>query len=96
MKGYELYSWKNSAGGWNYALLLGTNRNKTPNELIDAQTSNRADIERSIAALPQGENILWFASSTFSSIQIMLPDNASVERIKQLCAERKIQLSIVK
>jgi hypothetical protein len=33
MKGYDLYSWL-SGGQWNYALITGTNRNKSPDEIM--------------------------------------------------------------
>jgi hypothetical protein len=39
MKGYELYSWREkSSGDWYFALLPGTNRLKTYDEITAPQT----------------------------------------------------------
>jgi hypothetical protein len=55
MKGYELYSWK-VKGRWHYALLAGTNRAKSYDE-ITAQATARAGmaaLQAELKKLPRG------------------------------------------
>src|SRR5436309_349513 len=60
MKGYELYSWK-AKGRWHYAVLVGTNRAKSYEE-ITAQANERisiAALEAELEKLPRGETLSW-------------------------------------
>jgi len=58
MKGVDLYSWKSKDGGIHYALLDGTNRLKTPDELVSNQM-NIAELEAKMKKLPEKSDILW-------------------------------------
>jgi hypothetical protein len=68
-KGWELYSWQDE-GEWQFRLILGTNRTKTPEEIlgdettIDDLTSIRitgVDALLSVLSkLPEGEEVIWF------------------------------------
>jgi hypothetical protein len=60
-KGVEVYSWKDDKGAWHYAILDGTNRNKTEPEVKAAKTVY-AGTEKFVAALKllaEGENASW-------------------------------------
>ena len=60
MKGYELYSWK-VKGRWHYAVLVGTNRAKSYDE-ITAKENERIGIvalEAELKKLPRGEELFW-------------------------------------
>ena len=71
-KGYELYSWY-EASEWRFALLTGTNRNKTAQEVRSAQSTISAEgwvhihaegvdgITAVLSRLPQGEHVFWLA-----------------------------------
>jgi hypothetical protein len=72
MKGYELYSWSEDSQ-WHFTLITGTNRNKTPEEIISNEdVISEAGwvqihvvgvdaIKAVLSKLPQGEEILWLA-----------------------------------
>jgi hypothetical protein len=64
MKGYELYSWK-VKGRWHYALLAGTNRAKSYDE-ITAQATARAGmaaLQAELKKLPRGEDVFWMSAA---------------------------------
>lgn len=57
MKGWELYSW--SAGHTDrFALLAGTNRNKSASEIRRAPLT-LAEVEAKLATLASGEQVTW-------------------------------------
>lgn len=61
-KGVEVYSWKDDKGVWQFAILSGTNRNKTEKEVKAAPTVY-AGTDKFIAALKllaEGEMVFWF------------------------------------
>ena len=57
-KGYELYSWQTSKGEWRYALVPGTNRLKSWDE-VEAAAVAEAEFRRAFARLARGESVLW-------------------------------------
>lgn len=71
-KGYELYSWPAQEGqGWQYALITGTNRLKTYEEIVSAQddavesgwvrfsASGVEELKALLSRLPDGESVTW-------------------------------------
>lgn len=59
MKGWELYSWPASdAHGVKYALLVGTNRNKTDVE-IHAHPLALGEVEQKLGELAAGQEVFW-------------------------------------
>ena len=57
-KGMELYSWQDKDGEWQYAVLEGTNRNKTLDE-IQAAPLDLPNVKNAIAQLAVGESLFW-------------------------------------
>lgn len=69
-KGYELFCWKIDSG-WAFTLITATNRNKsfeeitnadmtiTDDELIKITLNNIEDLKKLIARMPAGEEIFW-------------------------------------
>ena len=60
-KGVELYSWQSETGAWHYAMLDGTNRLKT-NEEIKASPErfeNLKALQIAISQLAEGEFVRW-------------------------------------
>jgi hypothetical protein len=59
-KGLELYSWKEDKG-WRYALLGGTNRLKTAQEVKANPTvaTGLDKITEALKKLPEGEQVSW-------------------------------------
>ena len=61
-KGVEVYSWKDDKGVWHFAILSGTNRVKTEQEVKTAPTTY-AGTDKFIEALKllaEGESVFWF------------------------------------
>jgi len=60
-KGYELYSWPDSKGGWNFCILYGTNREKVTEEVFSEKTLLRGldQLKREIRDLPAGAQVFW-------------------------------------
>jgi hypothetical protein len=61
MKGYELYSWRDTKGIWNFCILFGTNREKASEEIFrDATRLQGLDqLKQKVASLPAGAEIFW-------------------------------------
>jgi len=108
MKGYELYSWKNTEI-WNYKLLTGTNRNKTLGEIISTETTITDDgwvnyyiindniLQIILQRLPGNTFLSWNPSgintgNIESTIRFEYPDNEIKQYIRQICQEKGIQL----
>jgi hypothetical protein len=60
MKGWEIYSWQVD-GVWYYALLVGTNRNKTLEEVQDpaVRLASLEVLKERLAGLAEGEWVTW-------------------------------------
>jgi hypothetical protein len=93
-KGYELYTWRLDNGVWYYALLPGTNRLKDHSELVVVQKTSLDDLEQTIRSLAQGEYLFWNINKEQIQLPIVMPDKAVVDRIKAVCAEKNLNLSI--
>ncbi|MFY8000622.1 MAG: hypothetical protein ACOVSW_18660 [Candidatus Kapaibacteriota bacterium] len=93
-KGYELYTWRLDNGVWYYALLPGTNRLKDHSELVVVQKTSLDDLEQGIRSLAQGEYLFWNINKEQIQLPIVMPDKAVVDRIKAVCAEKNLNLSI--
>lgn len=91
-KGRELYSWKRD-GHWNFALLMGTNRNKTWTEIEKADLGDVDQLEKRLDTLPVGEMIFWFHRCDGGTGQLSYPPAEVKARIVQACKERKIELT---
>ncbi len=62
-KGVELYSWKAEDGGWEFALLPGTNRQKPPELIRTAPDRARSvmELSRRFRGLAAGESVYWLS-----------------------------------
>jgi len=69
MKGWELYSWPNG-NDWNYALLPGTNRLKSYDEVVNSpfRVTGITLLEKMLLKLPAEESVIWIEESWLSSI----------------------------
>jgi hypothetical protein len=54
----ELYSWQDAAGEWRYAVLVGTNWNKTLGE-VQADPLDMQDVRATIDRMAVGESLFW-------------------------------------
>jgi len=60
-KGIELNSWKPQSKDWHFSLLIGTNRNKTIEEITEPKITivGVADLKKRLSGLAKGENVYW-------------------------------------
>jgi len=90
MKGYELYSWK-EGDQWKFSLLIGTNRDKTLEEIKSASVV-LADVDALLSSLekiPAGEYITWSSRETLS----FPPENIR-SQVEQVCNDKGLILNI--
>jgi hypothetical protein len=90
MKGYELYSWR-EGNEWNFSLLVGTNREKTLDEIKDSKIVLRG-VDALISALeqmPAGQYITWSSRETLS-----FPPDDIIEQVKQSCEDKGLILNL--
>ena len=108
MKGYELYSWP-EGNQWYFALLLGTNRIKTYEEVISNTPSEIHLItvtgvdalKLALDRFPENEYITWVGknwlqntwSSNYGNFQ--LPPQNYMDDLVQYCKQRKLNLQII-
>lgn len=92
MKGYELYSWQDSSQ-WRFSLLVGTNREKTLDEIKSTDTV-LLDVDALISALekvPSGQYITWLSKETLS-----FPPDDIIKKVEQVCKDKGLILNITK
>lgn len=85
-KGMELYSWQDETGEWAYAILVGTNRVKSIDE-IRAYPVGFDEVKSIISKMAVGESIFWFnhafESPDGQNLALALPPKEVVEALKQ-------------
>ncbi|HVF91361.1 MAG TPA: hypothetical protein VNH22_14950 [Blastocatellia bacterium] len=103
MKGYEMYSWKRD-GGWNFALVPGTNRSKTYQEITSGPSVHKGmdAIRAELRRLPKGTVIMWLTdahpvvdkSSINDSFRLEHPSGKRVRKLKKFCDELGLKLEL--
>jgi hypothetical protein len=90
MKGYELYSWQ-EGGQWKFSLLIGTNREKTLDEIksADVVLSGVDALTSTLEKIPTGQYITWSSRETLS-----LPPEDIRGQVEQVCKDRGLILNI--
>jgi hypothetical protein len=91
-KGVEVYSWKDDKGVWQYAILDGTNRQKTEKDVKAAPTVY-AGTDKFIAALnllAEGEMVFWFHGRVKG---FEYPPKADLKKIDDAAKAAKISIS---
>jgi len=94
-KGYELYSWQEN-GEWRFALLTGTNRNKTAEEVLSPVSMVSAEgwvhihatgvdgINAVLSRVPEGEFVSWLSGpATPDAGAFSLPPESVVEAVRE-------------
>jgi len=96
-KGMELYAWQNKTGGWQYAILEGTNRNKT---LAEVQTAplDLEDVKIAIGKMAVGEALFWmnkvYDTSSSQIVNLPFPPDTVVNELKDFTREKQVDLCI--
>ena len=89
-KGMELYSWTNSSGEWVFALMVGTNREKTAAEIQNVKyvIPNTSALEKRFSRLAVGEQVYWYAGFNDFSY----PDKKILEEVTLSAKKAQIEL----
>lgn len=92
MKGYELYSWQED-GQWYFSVLIGTNREKTLEEIQapDAKLKGIEELQPFLESIPIGEYITWWSREPLA-----LPPEGILKQVQEICKRQGLELSIVK
>jgi len=92
MKGYELYSWQDSSQ-WKFSLLVGTNREKTLDEIKSTDTVLLGvdALKSTLEKVPAGQYITWSLKETLS-----FPPEDVIAQVEQICKEKGLMLSIAR
>ena len=90
MKGYELYSWQDG-GRWKFSLLVGTNREKTLDEIqsADIVLSGVDALKSRLEEIPAGQYVTWSSRDTLS-----LPPDDVLKQVEQTCEDEGLILTI--
>ena len=90
MKGYELYSWQDG-GQWKFSLLIGTNREKTLEEIksADVALSGVEALSSTLEKIPAGQYITWSSRETLS-----FPPDDIRNQVEQICNDQGLLLNI--
>lgn len=109
LKGWELYSWSGDnvdCFSWNYTIMPGTNRLKTFNEVTNdafLKVSGEKRLKLLLSKFPANENILWVGEKWLSNVwspsninygNLRLPSSSLVNKIKQHCMQKRLQLTV--
>jgi hypothetical protein len=89
-KGVELYSWRDSKGDWVFALLSGTNRLKTAEEVKAPknQIAGQGELEKAFARLAIDERVSW--SHRIEGFEY--PPEGTIKRIEELAQKSGVTL----
>ena len=92
MKGYELYSWQDG-DQWKFSLLVGTNREKTPDEIKSADTvlPGIDGLKSTLKRVPSGQYVTWSSRATLS-----FPPDDVIKQVEEICKDRGLILNIAK
>ena len=90
MKGYELYSWQDG-GQWKFAILVGTNREKSLDEIksADVVLSGIDELTSTLEKIPSGQYITWSSGETLS-----FPPDEILKQVEQTCKDQGLILNI--
>ncbi|MBP3957203.1 hypothetical protein J8F10_18230 [Gemmata sp. G18] len=89
-KGVEVYSWKDDKGTWQFAIMDGTNRNKTEKEVKTAPTVYAGTDKFTAALKLLAENEMVFWSHRIQGFEF--PPKDDLKKIDGAAKAAKIQL----
>jgi hypothetical protein len=92
MKGYELYSWEKN-GEWYFSILVGTNREKSLEEIqaADATLKGMDELQAALESIPAGQYMTWSAPAPLA-----FPPEDLIQQIQQICKKQGLELGIAK
>lgn len=97
MKGWELYTWANG-NDWKYSILMGTNRNKTYDEVISNKiaVTGKDSLKMLLDKFPAKEEIFWMGKGTGEWANLSFPNQNTVDEIVNYAQQKELKLYIAK
>lgn len=104
IRGYELYSWRDTRGDWAFSLLPNTSSEKTVAVVFGEKNTLHSveQLECAMAKLPEGEHLFWFdripsgtGPRAKGSEGLMYPPLHVMEEIKRFSKSHGILLEIL-
>ena len=92
MKGYELYSWKED-GQWYFSVLIGTNREKTLQEIQapEARLKGLEELQPLLESIPAGRYLTWLSRQSLA-----FPPEETQKHVQEICQKQGLELGIIK
>jgi hypothetical protein len=92
MKGFELYSWQNGSQ-WNFSLLVGTNREKSLDEIKfpDTLLSGIDPLRARLQKIAPGQYVTWSSKETLA-----FPPEDMIKQVEQICKDQGLILQIAR
>ena len=92
MKGFELYSWQDG-GQWKFSLLVGTNREKTLDEIKSTDTVLLGvdALKSALEIISSGQYITWSSKDGLS-----FPPDDIIKLVEQISKDKGLILNIAK
>ena len=96
-KGFELYSWQDENGGWQYSILEGTNRNKTLEE-VQAKPLDLQGVKNAIAKMAVDESLFWTNkvqdTASGQMLQLSFPPDEVVDELTEFAREKQVEIYV--
>ena len=97
---YQLYSWEDANGGWNFSVLHDTNRQKTVAEVFNPKVTLKGldQLKGKLSEMPKGSHVVWFDRLTLGGAKVKgseslkYPPDQVVAEIKQHAQTRSIDI----
>ena len=90
MKGYELYSWEKD-GQWYFSVLIGTNREKTLEEIQSADIALKGieELQAVLESIPADQYVTWLSKD-----ELAFPPDEVTQKVENICEAQGLNLSI--
>ena len=88
--GMELYVWEDEAGVWQYALMTGTNRNKTIDEVYAQKALGLDDVKSAMSKMAVGEWVIlveYVDDGTGHTVKMPRPPEELIEELERWASE---------
>lgn len=102
---YELYSWREANGIWNFSVLPSPSGVDIPTETVFAEKFALRGVDklrRKISALPSGSKVLWMdrisaskSSQAPGNTNLAYPPASIVEQVKRYAQKKRIEVKIL-
>jgi len=92
MKGYELYSWEKD-GQWYFSVVIGTNREKTLEEIQSADVALKGidELKAVLKSIPAGQYVTWLSKDGLT-----FPPDEIIQGVENICETQGLSLSIAR